>query len=169
MAGRGGLTAITQEERTKLLGIETDEDKKEYLEEILEKVSPEHDVATDKAWDGIHRVLTRQDRNIENLVIPGPEHGPLGLVILGGKQLMADEEDYIMRLVEAEQVAGIVEALNGIEQKAFSALYDEHCRDVWPEYDDEGLEYCWDYFEMVRDFYRGQLGNGRAVVFAVGL
>lgn len=168
MAGRGALFAITAEQREKLLAAPDDEAKIEYVQEEIEEAWDEaHLCETDKAWHEIHLALRRQDRSEEGTQLPDPKGDPAALAICGSRQVLEDSEDYMIGLVEPEEVPRIAAALAAIDQSAFAALYDAHCRDVEPEYDDDGLEYSWHYFQALRDFYKAQAGNGRTVIFSV--
>jgi len=131
MARRGGLVAITDEQRRAILTADGDEARIEALEEAIEAAEGEFDAHLDKAWDPIHRVLAREDPKSEQWPA-GSSNNPLELAILGGKPLLKDEEarEYLMRMVEADQVPQVATALESIDEAAFKALYDAHCRGV---------------------------------------
>lgn len=170
MAGRGGVTAITGEQRAVILAAEGDEARIEALEDVLDIAEEEFDAFLDKAWDPIHRVLAREDPKAEELPA-GSSNDPLELAILGGKPLLEDEVgySYLMRLVEADQVPQVAAALRSIDEAKFSALYDVHCRGVEPEFNDDGLEYAWHFFPAVRELYERAAKHGRAVIFNGGI
>lgn len=166
MAVRGVLFALTEDQRRQLLEAVDDDSKLSVLEEIEEAWDQDNLVETDKAWDAIHRALAREDRETGELATD-PAKNPLALVILGGRQVLTDESGYIIRLIEPDQIPAIVAALKPIDEAAFRTLYDEYCRGVEPEYDDEGFEYTWDYFQGVRMFFNDIADRGRTVIFAV--
>jgi len=168
MAGRGVHFAITAEQREKLLAASDDEAKVEYVQEEIEEAwDKAHLCETDKAWHPIHLALRRQDRSEEGTQLPDPKGDPAALAVCGSRQVLEESEEYAIGLVEPEEVASIAAALAPIDLPAFKALYDTYCRDVQPEYDDDGLEYSWEYFQALRDFYKAQAGNGRTVIFSV--
>ena len=170
MAGRGGLVAATEEQRMLITSANGDQAKVYALDDVIGLVGAEYDVETDKAWDPIHRILAREDPSNQDFPV-GSSDVPLELAILGGKPLLEDEMKaaYVIRLVEPNQVPRVAAALQQLDEANFRALYEVHCRGVEPEFDDDGLEYAWEYFQSVRDFYVRVADSGRCVIFGVGI
>ena len=65
-------------------------------------------------------------------------------------------------MIEPEQLGDLAAALNGISEEQFTDLYWTHCKDAWPEYGEEDLEYCREYFHAMRDFYSRIAPTGRS-------
>jgi hypothetical protein len=179
MGCRGIYFAITDEQRSKLLSLTSDEERLDYYKEAIE-IDTEHRFLqeTDKAWDAIHRCLGDFPPNTPgfypqdwpNWSFARPEdHGtyPLKLCVLGGRRLIEDGGDYIIRLIEPNEVEDVAEALEPIDFDWLAKKYWKHCEGAWPEYGEDDLGYTWGYFEEVRYFFRRMAGNGRAVIFAV--
>ena len=90
---------------------------------------------------------------------------PLNLAIIGGKWL-SDDPGFIVTMVEPEQLGDLAAALIGISEEQFTDLYRTHCKDAWPEYGEEDLEYNREYFHAMREFYARVAPTGRSVVFS---
>ena len=85
--------------------------------------------------------------------------------MLGGKKILDDEGNYIIRLIAPNEVVDIAAALEPIDKKEMRERYFKHCKGAWPEYGEEDSEYIWEYFNEVRDFFKRMAGNGRTVIF----
>lgn len=59
----------------------------------------------------------------------------------------------------------IAKALVPIDEAWMNEKYRVHCRGAWPEYGEDDMEYTWEYFQAMRDFFVRMAGNGRAVIF----
>jgi hypothetical protein len=164
MACRGSHVAITAEQRKELEALPNAEDRYFYVEELSDVVGEGFWQDLDKAWDAIHRCLTKAPPNSEFLDSHAGEY-PLKLCILGGKEL-GDDTDYIVHLIEPDELADVAAALQGITEGQFAELYWKHCKDAWPEYGETDLGYSWSYFEAMRDFFARVAPAGRAVVFS---
>lgn len=168
MAVRGMLFAITPEERAALLSATGDDAKIEYLQEEIEEAwDKEHLCELDKAWHCIHLIVRQQDRSEEGTQLPDPKGDPAAFAICGSRLVLENTENYMIGLVEPEDVVGVSDGLAAIDEATFKARYEAHCRDVEPEYDDDGLEDAWEYFRSVRQFYKDHVGSGRTVIFSV--
>ncbi|MPY70772.1 MAG: DUF1877 family protein [Alphaproteobacteria bacterium] len=166
---RGAHFAITPAQRETLLSFADDEGRWDYVRSVIEvEWDRKHLQETDKAWDPIHRCLTEHPPGVEEL---DPDAGtpPLNLCIMGGRQLMEDEYDYIIRLIEPEQVSPLAEAMWPLDEEWFARKYRVHCKDAWPEYGEEHCGYAWAYFEDLKYFFRRMAPRGRPIIFTVAL
>ena len=167
MACRGVHFALTSDQRSKLLGLGNDEDRIDYVVEDIETAWDEaHLQQTDKAWDAIHRCLTDHPPGVPEL---DPTCGkyPLKLCILGGRQILDDETNYIIRLIEPEEVRDLARALEPIDRDWMSKKYLTHCEGAWPAYGEEDMDYTWEWFSALKDFFRRAADSGRCVIFSV--
>ncbi len=164
--------ALTEEQEKKLLSLPPGDERIDYLQEDIEEAWDKEFLAeSDKAWDGIHRTLTGypngESRFTEDMLQKsGPEE--LRLCIMGGRNLHdtpVGNADYIMRLVDADKVPAVALALAAITQDWFAENYRVRCKDVWPEYGEEDLEYSWDCFQNVRALFERAAKAGRSVLF----
>jgi len=159
--------ALTDAQRTKLLALRSDEERIDYVKEDIEEGwDKEYACETDKAWDAIHRCLTEHPPQIEELKRDVGTY-PLKLCVAGGRKLLDDEYDYIIRLIEPSEVADLAAALQPIDKDWLSARYWKHCEGAWPEYSEEDMEYTWEYFVYLRDFLTRIAPTGRSVIFSV--
>ncbi len=169
--------AITDQEAAALEALDSDDARKEFVGEVIEeKWDEQYLVVSDKAWDPIHRCLGEFPPDTPWFYPVDPEYGahalpedhgsyPLRLCVLGGKKVMDDEENYIIRLIRPDEVIDIAAALEPIDKKEMRDRYFRHCKGAWPEYGEEDCEYAWEYFNEVRDFFRRMAGNGRTIIF----
>ena len=81
------------------------------------------------------------------------------------ERLQTDEHDYFIRLIEPHEVLDIVPAMQAIDKAWIREKYLMHCHGAWPEYGEEDVEYTWEYFQLLRDFFARMAGNGRAILF----
>ena len=113
----------------------------------------------DKAWDAMHRCLTDGQLKYGN----GPD--PLNYCVLGPRWLHRDDS-YIVSFVPAEKVQEVAAALRGVTKEWFWQQYYKLVpKDYAPEYGEPDLDYTWDWFEVVREFYAKAAERGRAVIF----
>jgi len=160
MACRGVHFALTDEQADRLLeAAEAGDDAlMEVVEEIEEAWEREWLAETDKAWDGIHRCLT--DGKLEW------GDTPLHKCILGRFNLHAGD-DYLINLLDPNEVAEVAAAVAAIDRDALRRGYDA----IDPESyyylvrSDSDFEYTWTNFVGLRDFFRKAADAGRAVMF----
>ncbi len=131
----------------------------------------------DKAWDALHRCLGEfppdtpyfyDDNWSDGGAWALPENYgryPLKLAVLGGTRLYKKDNNWLVHLVEPAAVKDIAKALQQIDREELARRYWLHCRGAWPEYGEEDLEYTWDYFQLMRDFYYAMAEDDRWVVF----
>jgi len=160
MGSLGVHFALDAEVERRLLGAVGDDDAiMELIEEIEEGQATPH-CDTDKAWEAIHRCLTDGQMAFDN------GSYPLNACILGGRQLH-EGEDYIVSYLTVGQVADVARALAPIDQAALAERYAAiDAEDYW-NHGPEDLEYTWENFVDVVDFFRDCAAAGRAVIFTV--
>jgi len=149
--------AITADQKDALLGQADDRAKMEYFcNEIEAGFDEEHGQICDNAWEAIHCCLTDSPK-------PDPTAGeaPANLAILGGRQVLESEKDYIIRLVEADQVKAVADALKGFDSVWMDGMFAKHS----PDDGQDVIDVTWDWFDKVRGFYARAAKNGRAVLF----
>ena len=166
MANQGVHFALTAEDVGVLRRFESDGDRLDHLQEVFEEEYLSSDrsenryaAESDKAWDAIHRVLADG-----RLTWDGGEY-PLNHTILGG-ELLYGEPDYIMSLKFPEQVKDIAKALERIDFEHFRSRYLAiDSQDYGFPLTDEDLEYTWEWFQAVKEFYRAAAETDRYVLF----
>ena len=173
---RGHHVAITAEQRAELESIADETERVFSFKDLLDAADDRYVQGTDKAWDAIHRCLSDWPPDTPHFYAVEPEEGafdlpenhgtyPLKLCVLGGKRLLTSEYDYFLRLIEPHEVVDLAAALKPIDKSWLGEKYWTHCKGAWPEYGEDDLEYTWEYFELLRDFFTRMSGNGRPIVF----
>jgi hypothetical protein len=164
MACRGVFFALNAAQREKLLTLETDQERLDYLQEEIEAAWDEkHLLQTDKAWDAIHRCLT------DGSLAIGPDLNPLGKVILGGTQLYSDTQSYIINLVEVHHVPEVSAALKTVTKEWLKGRYEGLRNTDYPQefISDQDSEYTWDWFSGIPEFFARAARENRCVIFTV--
>ena len=164
MACRGVFFALSPSQRERLLALNTDRERLEYVQEEIEAAWDEaHLLETDKAWDAIHRCLgdgTLSVSRSENL---------LSKLLLGGTQLCSDSQTYIINLVEHSELAEILTALKSVSKESMHARYEKLRNTYYPPelISEQDWEYTWDWFSAIPDFIAQADREGRSVIFTV--
>ena len=128
-------------------------------EEIEVRWDEEWLYQTDKAWDAIHRCLT------DGRLTAGNGDYPLNFCILGGRALYSGDE-YIVRLITADQVIEVGHALVGVREADFHQNYWKiDSRGYGVALSEADLAYTWEYFSGLPEFFQRAAGAGRFVVF----
>ena len=148
--------AITAGQRDGLLGQAGDAAKMDYFGGIEEAFDEEHGQICDNAWEAMHCCLT-------DTASPDPKAGsaPENLAIFGGRQVLKSEKEYIIRLVEADQVGAVAEALKAKDKAWMRDMFAQHS----PDDGQDVIDVTWGWFEKVRDLFARAARNGRAVLF----
>jgi hypothetical protein len=127
------------------------------------------DLDVDKAWHGIHCLLTGTAWEGEP---------PLGFIVSGGQEIGDVDVGYgPARGFTSAEVRAIAGALSALDRDALLARYDPAAMnqleiypaspDGWPprDKDEDGLiEYLTDYYDMLRDFVLGAAKEGEALL-----
>jgi hypothetical protein len=131
------------------------------LEELLESDDDVTSVDLDKAWHGLHWLLTGSD---------GPSTGPLSDAIFGGEAIGEDLGYGPGRLVSPEHVRSIAVGLREIgvdtlrtRMNAPAMIAAEIYPVIWDE-DDVFDTYLVPAFENLRDFYSAAADREQAVI-----
>ncbi|MFC7422208.1 YfbM family protein [Iodobacter arcticus] len=115
----------------------------------------------DKAWHGIHFMLTENSS----------ASSPLAHAVLGIKKIGEEDVGYgPAHGISAASVKKIAEALNGISEEAFRAMFDAEAMtnaeiypDIWDK-DDEALVFLLTHFEVLKGFYADTAKAGKAAI-----
>lgn len=163
----GVLFAVEPAAIDRLRAIDDDDDRVDFVQTEIEEPfftkSPEWLCDLNKTWDAIHRCLTDGDIGWNNGSFP------LNHAILGGEHLY-DENDYIISLKDAEQVAQIAAALSQVTPQEFRRGYDRiNPANYDGEYGLEDFQFTWDEFEQLVQFYQHAAAANRPVLFTVDL
>ncbi len=179
MAARGTFYGLTKKEFDELTAL-PEEHRPLFLCDTLYD-RPDFDIDAnsqdvDKAWDALHRCLGELppdkalyeiDDSYRVTWIDLTKFGshPLNCAVLGGTRLYESDNAWLVHLVEPGAVAQIAEALRPIERDEIARRYAQYCDRVWPEFGEDDLEYTWEYFQLMREFYQRMAEGGRWVVF----
>lgn len=163
MAGRGVHFAITTEELNKLRSFESDDEKIEYVHEVLEERWEDGFVCeTDKAWLAIDVCLNHGDYSYGH-----PD--PVCRAVLSGEDLIEDDVGEYIIVLDALEVRECADHLAGVTSEEiaerFRQLYDagnEHLRNEPDE-----VEYVVDWYEPLVEFFGRASEVGRCVIFSV--
>lgn len=124
---------------------------------------PPHYMDVDKAWHGIHFVLTGQAEG-------GPE--PLSFAILGGQEFGDDVGYGPARFLTPEQVRLVATALASFGELRFKAGFAPKAmaqagvypQAVWVRDGDDALDYLLTSYQRISTFYRAAAARGDCVV-----
>lgn len=154
------------------VGYRRDEDEarailadEERIDELLESDN-DRSVDLDKAWHGIHWLLTGSEWSTQ---------GPLAQVILGGEELGEDIGYGPGRLLPASEVADVADALDALDLATLGERFDAAAMsaasiypDVWrSEPAAELVEWLVGEVKDLRTFYRTAADRGEAVIQTV--
>lgn len=159
MGCRGVHFAIDDQQARRLLGAEDDDELLEMVEEIEERWEAAFE--TDKAWDALHRCLSKGTLNAEE------GEPPLSRVFLGGRMLN-ESDDYFVVLVTPYEAVQIAAALATVTESWLRERYFER---PFPDYQGEKSEEDWEYtltsFQGLPEFFARAASQGRHVIFTV--
>jgi hypothetical protein len=164
MACRGVFFALSSAQKERLLALDSDEKRVEYIQEEIEEAWDEtHLMQTDKAWDAIHRCLT------DGTLTVARSSSPLGKLIVGGIQLHSDPQRYILNLVESSELPEISAALKAVTKQWLRARYNHLSSTDYPQelISEQDWEYTWDWFSGIPDFVDRAVHEGRSIIFTV--
>ena len=119
----------------------------------------------DKSWHAIHFTLTGD-------VWEADEENILSQLVLGGEPVNDDDMGYgPARLLKKNVVSRLADALESWDEAAFRKQFDIKGmidNQVYPVMDDENeedfFEYVWEYFELVKEFFRQAAKQGQNVI-----
>ncbi|WP_280430156.1 YfbM family protein [Nocardia brasiliensis] len=162
MGSLGVHFALTSEQAQALLGADDPDDLLTLLEEIEEELADEADqVASDKAWDAIHRCLS------DGTLDPTAGTYPLSYAVLGGTRLDAGD-DYFVSFRTTEQVGDVARALAPLDEQAFrERFFTLNPDDYDGARDEDDFAYTWSNLIDIRTFFTRAAQLGRPVIFTV--
>ena len=158
----GMLGCFCQLTPQELSGIIADPNRmdEDWFEGLGEK-SEEMHIDIDKAWNGIHFLLTGESWGGEL---------PLADAISGGTEISDDLGYGPPRYLTPGQVQKVSTALSAVRPEDLRRRFDptrmkalEIYPDIWDE-GEESLDYLLQYFESLREFYNNAASRGNAVL-----
>ncbi|PSK67919.1 hypothetical protein B0E53_00190 [Micromonospora sp. MH33] len=125
---------------------------------------PEPELDLDKAWHGIHYLLTGTDWQIGE---------GAGAAILGGAEIGQDGGYGPPRLLDQDTVRAVATALDALDVEVLRARFDpdamsaaEIYPDIWTNGTDE-LDYLMSHYTELRRFYHAAAANDQAVLLVI--
>ena len=127
-------------------------------------IDPEddHGLEIDKAWHGIHYLLTGDAWAGE---------APLVNVILGGTEIGDDVGYGPARYLTAEEVKVVADALHSITPEQFRLRYsaeqlsqNEIYPNIWDDSDEDAIEYLVAWYEDLRNYYIEAAANNNTML-----
>lgn len=135
-------------------------------EDEAEDPAPLAIVDVDKAWHGLHFLLT----SIAESTGAG-EDAPLAQAILGGEPLHEDED---VRVMTAAEVRAVAAALAVITKDQLRDAFDPEAMsaadiypDIWVRDGEEALDYLLIHFPTLVGFYRSSAESGHAALLRI--
>jgi hypothetical protein len=134
------------------------------VESFIYPDDDEHEDAidVDKAWHGIHFLLTRDAWGGEP---------PLANVVLGGTEIGEDVGYGPVKFLTADEVRAAAAALQGITPDAFRSRYvaseltaNKIYPEIWDDADDDVAGYLTDYYATLRDYFLDAASKGHAMM-----
>jgi hypothetical protein len=160
MGMRGGFVAVSADEFARLL--HDPDSVADFLYPDDGESEPPNSIDIDKAWHGIHYLLTGEAEG-------GAEPG--SLAVLGGEEFGEDVGYGPARFLTPSQVAAVSQELAKHSTEELTQRYrpqDMDAKqiypDIWVRDGDEGLEYLLEYYRVLADFYRDAASRGDAVI-----
>jgi hypothetical protein len=145
-----------------IAGLAQDEDR---LMTLITDPKPPSGLDIDKAWHGIHYLLTGETSTSK---------GPFGAVILGGQDVGPDLGYGPPRFLTISEVAEISKALNELPADQFRRRFDPKAMDtadvypqIWKREGAEGLDWLQSAFQELVAFYRRAATQRMAVILAL--
>lgn len=163
MAFLGVHFALAVNEVRALREITDEDDRLEYLQEVLEEEfgenSPQYFGESDRSWDAMHRILADGELTWDGGVYP------LNHAVLAG-ELLYTQDDYIMSLKTPDQVKDISAALADMTEGEFRHRYFAINAESYgfPLTEDD-FTYTWEWFQNVRSLYELAATESRYVLF----
>lgn len=139
----------------------------ELVEEFLfpddGESEPENSIDIDKAWHGIHFLLTGEAEG-------GAE--PLSLAVTGGEEFGPDLGYGPPSFLSSAEVKAIAEALKPLGRSELAARFDPQEMErkeiypevIWTRDGDDALDYVLENYEVLRDMYLEAAARGDAII-----
>jgi hypothetical protein len=132
---------------------------------LLEETNESRALDIDKAWHGIHFLLTGS---------AGPTRDIRSLVIFGGKEIGEDVGYGPARLLTPAQVKEVVRALKEESVEKLASRYDpkkmeklEIYPQIWVSDGKEAFDYLAEYYRKLVAFYEKAAASGSAMVLVI--
>jgi hypothetical protein len=160
----GMVACFTSLSEEALAGLRSDEDAiEEFLYPDDGESEPEHYIDLDKAWHGIHYLLTGE---AEGGVLP------LSLTVFGGAEFGPEVGYGPARFLTAAQAAQVAHALDTISVDSLRARFDPKDMEkkqiypdvIWIRDDADALDYLLENYQQLIIFYREAASRGEAVI-----
>jgi hypothetical protein len=125
---------------------------------------PEPDLDLDKSWHAVHYLLAGSAWGLGD--------GVAGAAVLGGEDIGDDGGYGPARLVTADRVRAVADALDALDDATLRARFDRpamKAAEIYPDIWDEDVPVD-DFLEHVgelRRFYRTAAGNGQAILLMI--
>ena len=123
------------------------------------------EIDIDKAWHGIHYLLTGSAESNESLA---------SKVIMGGEDIGPDRGYGPAQLLKPDEVKDIARLLDATTPDALRKRFKPKemtdakvYPDIWVRDGDEALSYVLDYYKKLAAFYKRAAERGQAVIFAI--
>lgn len=141
-------------------------DEPDLLPGLFEpSVATAESVSLEKAWHGLHYLLTGETWEGE---------GPLAFLLAGGEQLGDDEESPV-RWFNPEETARIHEALDGVSDAQLWSRFDAQELEqegiypgIWDEPEEDLQEEYFGYFHELKQVVAAATLNGQGLVVSLG-
>lgn len=133
----------------------------ETIFEHLDGVGDSSAMDVDKAWHGIHFLLTGNAWEVEDA---------LGSAVIGGVEIGEDVGYGPARYLTPERVQEVAAALEGLTPEQFVERFDAGALEknqIYPEIWGEGegaLEYLEEYYKELRSYYLAAAAQGEAML-----
>jgi hypothetical protein len=154
----GVAFALTAEQVDVLLGLDGDDAREEWLQDLEEQVEDLDWFQYDKAWDELHRCLGDGRLVIQD----GP---PLAHAVFGSQPLIEDDDAATFAgYLPASEVPAVAAALREVDQ----AWLRRRLEALDLRADEDPFAYVWDSLTGLREFYGRLVERRAAMVFSVG-
>jgi hypothetical protein len=160
----GMVACFTSLSPEALRQLQDDQDQiQEYLYPDDGESEPPNYIDLDKAWHGIHYLLTGRADG-------GPK--PQSLAVFGGKEFGPEVGYGPARFLTAEQVQSVAEALSALSPKSLAQRFnpkDMESKKIYPEViwvrdGQDALDYALEGYQQLQVFYRDAAARGEAVI-----
>jgi hypothetical protein len=137
-----------------------------FLEQTLENAPDDRSVYLDKAWHGIHFLLSGSAEATKTLA---------SKVIFGGESFGPDQAYGRAQLLTSAEVKAIAKLLTKLTPELISARYNPQALEkaeiypsiIWVREGPEALKYVLQFYKPLVEFYQRAAERGNAVIFVV--
>jgi len=138
----------------------------QLVERLLDEPQKGRSAYLDKAWHGVHFLLTRSD---------GPTSAPESRVIFGGQPVGNDQGYGPAQLLPPDEVREIAKLLENYPPEVLASRYDPKAMEaakiypaiIWIREGPEALKYVLQFYSQLLSFYKGAAERGDAVLLVV--